>query len=294
MLEIIASGVCFGFLGLFGKFLLRDGVLPGELLTLRFLAAALIMFFVLLIRQPSKLRYSKDQILSCALLGICGYAVFAFCFFSALQGLSASLTVLLLYTYPAVVALGAWAFFGEKIPREHLLAFPLAGLGLLGLVWGEFSIQSLGALAFGIGASLVYALYILLSSRLLRNLDPMVSAPGIQLFAGLTLGILYLRSPTRAWAILEADWHLILGIAVISTALAMSLFLAGLQKLQSWEVSLLSTTEPLMGVALGALILNEALRPVQILGAGAIILSLCWVSLPTRSKTLTRSSAQAS
>ena len=45
----------------------------------------------------------------CAVLGVLGYAVFSSCFFEALNGLSASLTVLLLYTYPVIVALGAWA-----------------------------------------------------------------------------------------------------------------------------------------------------------------------------------------
>lgn len=298
MLEVIASGVCFGFLGFFGKELLSHGVRPGELLALRFLMAAALMLAFLPFKQRPGRWLSLRQLLACLTLGICGYAVFAFCFFSALEGLSASLTVLLLYTYPALVAAGAWLLFKEKIPRQHWPALPLAGLGLLGLVWGEFSVQSWEALGFGIGSAVVYALYILCSSRWLRGVPATVAAPTIQLGAGLTLTALYLRDPARALSIIEHDWLLILGISLVSTVLAMSLFLAGLQKLRSWEVSLLSTTEPLVGVLVGALILGERLSGVQMLGGVALILSLVWVSVPVgrikAKSSLSDTSARAS
>lgn len=280
MVQIIASGICFGFLGLFGKQLLSHGVLPGEMLTLRFFTAALFMLLLLLLRRPQRMRLDLSRVTVCVLLGVFGYAVFAFCYFTALQGLSASLTVLLLYTYPALVAAGGWLLFAERIPREKWLALPLAALGLCGLVWGEFALKSYEYLAYGMASALVYALYILCSSRFLKGSDPMVAAPIIQLGAGFALAALYLHSPERAWTIIREDWLIILGLSLVSTVLAMSLFLAGLQKLKGWEVSLLSTTEPLVGVALGALLLGEQLTATQLAGGLALILALVWVSLP--------------
>ncbi len=280
VIEVVMSGVCFGFLGIFGKYLYQRGVSPGELLTLRFSTAAVLMLGFHLLRSPSQLRLTLRQLLACALLGIGGYALFAFCYFKALTGISASLTVLLLYTYPAFVALGAWIFFGESIPRQHLWALPLAGCGLLGLVWGEWTVDRYESLAFGIGSSVFYSLYILLSSRLLRGLSPLVSTPYIQLFAGLTMASLYLRSPERAWAIVSDSWLLVAAIAIICTIMAMSLFLAGLQKLKNWEVSLLSTTEPLVGVLMATLLLGERLSWEQSAGALAILMSLVWISRP--------------
>ncbi|MBC7531219.1 MAG: EamA family transporter [Oligoflexus sp.] len=73
-------------------------MVPGELLSLRFLLAALMTFAFLALRLPKRIRLSRRELLSCAILGVFGYAVFSFCFFTALTGLSASLTVLLLYT----------------------------------------------------------------------------------------------------------------------------------------------------------------------------------------------------
>ena len=154
ILQIVLSGVCFGFLGLFGKSLFEKGVVPGELLSLRFLTAAGLTFIFIAVTRPSLFRVSLHTLASTAGLGVFGYALFSFCFFSALKGLSVSLTVLLLYTYPVLVALGGRIFFGETIQREKLWAFPFAGLGLVGLVWGDFTIERAEFLLLGFTAAL--------------------------------------------------------------------------------------------------------------------------------------------
>jgi len=52
----------------------------------------------------------------------------------------------------------------------------------------------------------------------------------------------------------------------------MTLFLAGLQKLRNWEVSVLSTAEPVTGIALAFLFLNESMSIQQLVG-GTLVLS---------------------
>ncbi len=279
--QSILSGLCFGSLGLFGKRLYSHGVRPGELLSLRFVLASLLLFGFLLIRGKPRLRLSLSQLLTCALLGVAGYALFSFCFFTALTGLSSSLTVLLLFTYPVGVALGARVFFGEQIPRDKMWALPLALVGLLALVWGEMAVYRAEALVFGVAAAVFYALYILVSSRFLRGVHPLVSTATIQAFAGLTLSILSLRSPGRAWDIFLADPFAVLMISIVGTVLAMSLFLAGLQKLKSWEVSLLTTSEPASTVGLAALFLGERMTALQWGGALCVVLSLVWIARPS-------------
>lgn len=283
--QTIASGVCFGFLGLFGKWLYENNVKPGELLALRFLIAAALSFAFILLRFPRRLKLSAQEWFRCAMLGIFGYALFSFCFFSALKGLSASLTVLLLYTFPVLVALGGWIFFGEKISKDHLPAIPLAGVGLICLVWKDVSVDRAEYLIFGIAAAVFYAIYILVSSRWLKTVDPSVSTPGIQLFAGLTLGSLYLRDISHTQKIIEDNWLVLMLVAVVCSIAAMGLFLAGLQKLKSWEVSILSTTEPLTGVIVAMLVLAEKLSLLQSFGAIAIVAALIWTSRPLKSDT---------
>ena len=113
--QVVASGACFGLLGLFGKSAFERGCTPGELLSLRFSIAALMMFFGYLVFERTLLKLPRKYILYSLALGILGYALFSSCYFMALQGVSASLTVLLLYTYPLFVALFSILFFKEKI-----------------------------------------------------------------------------------------------------------------------------------------------------------------------------------
>lgn len=211
--------------------------------------------------------------------------MFSSWYFIALKGVSASLAVLLLYLYPILVAGFAWFFWNEKIPKQKWPAIPLAMCGLVLLIWGEFSVEKASALFFGVGAAVIYAVYILASSRLLNKTSPIVSLTYIQTFAGLVLAALnwdLWLHPERLVALTRHNWVPLVGLVLIGGVGAMGLFLAGLQKLKPWEVSLLSMLEPVVGVTLATLVLNEPLGVKKIVGGVLVLGSLVLVSLPNK------------
>ena len=280
VVEILFSGFCFGFLGVLGKSFYSRGGTPGELLSFRFLISAGLLWAYWLVRSPKSLRLSVPQVFKCSLLGIFGYAIFSSCFFQALTGLSASLTVLLLYLYPVIVATAAWIFFGEKIPGSRLVAIPVAIFGLVAFVWADMHVENASALLFGLGSAIFYSLYILASSRWLVGIPALVAVTYIQTAAGLVLGALYLRDSSHVGTLLAATWPTILAVALVCSVGAMSLFLAGLQKLKSWEASILSLAEPITGVVLAILLLGDRLSALQGLGALAVLGALVFISRP--------------
>jgi len=269
LIEILLSGFCFGFLGVFGKWAFAYGFTAGEYLAWRFLFASAGLGIFLTLRDRAALVLPRRTVLRCLGLGVVGYAVFSSCFFTALGGLSASLTVLLLYTYPVLVALGAALFFGERLKPAQVAALPLVMLGMLLLVWGEFRVRDPRYLALGIASAVFYAAYILASSRWLRGVPALVSTFYIMLGAGLTLAVIHLR-PERI-PVGPGPWGVIAATAFISTLLAMAFFLSGLQKITSAEASILSAAEPVTGIALATLLLGESMKPAQWLG-GALVL----------------------
>ncbi|RYG59970.1 DMT family transporter, partial [bacterium] len=269
ILEILLSGFFFGFLGVLGKSFYSSGGTPGELLSLRFLFSGTLLWIYWLVRDPRALLIGWRTVGRCTLLGILGYAVFSSCFFQALTGLSASLTVLLLYLYPVIVAVGAWGLFGEKIRRERLPAIPIAFLGLLTLVWGDFEVSRQSALLFGLGSAVFYSIYILASSRWLVGVNPLVSVTYIQTAAGVVLAAMNLRDARHVVSLVGNTWLVLATVAVVSSLFAMSLFLAGLQKLKSWEASILRLAEPLTGVIAAMVLLGDRLTNLQIFGAVA-------------------------
>ena len=73
-----------------------------------------------------------------------------------------------------------------------------------------------------------------------------------------------------------------IGTAILSTALPITLFLSGLQKLKNSEASILSTVEPLTAIAAAYLILGERPSFVQTLGAIAVLGTLVVVATAKR------------
>lgn len=281
--EVLASGFCFGFLGFFGKRAIANGIAPGEFLALRYLLAALMMGLLVSIRSRStKMLYGDPRMsLICFSLGVLGYAVFSSFYFMALQTISASLTVILLYLYPVLVTLGDVVFLGERIGWNRWPALPLAIFGMVLLVGadvlGAAGSVEIGVL-FGFLSALFYSLYILLSAKLLKNADPWISTFWIQLGAGVSLFSLHFRNLDRVYEVAKlANWDLV-GVSFVCSVLAMSLFLSGLLKVRSWEASLLSMSEPISGIAIGVLLLDERLHLRQWFGVGSVLLALIFVS----------------
>lgn len=283
-LQVALSGVFFGCLSLFGKTAFEVGVTPGEFLALRFLGAGILMFLVILL-LGGKIRLGAKNIAICALLGIVGYALFSFLFLRSLVDLSSALSVLLLYQYPWIVAIAASMFLGEKIRPTQWLLFPLLVVGL-GLVIGfDYEVRSPLGLLYGFGAAVFYSIYILVARFALRNVPALPAVAWIQLFAGLVLFALHFRSEQRVVEVLTVA-AIPIGLTILfPTVLAMSLFIAGLQKLKSWEVSIISTLEPLTTILLGAWFLQETLAPIQVLGCLLLLGAMLGLAVTERLQT---------
>lgn len=276
--QVIFSGVCFAFLGYFGKTGYQLGFTPGELLALRYSTAAILLGVYLLIFDRSFLKMTfKEKIVS-TLLGICGYALFSSMFFYALKGISASLTVLLLYTYPVMVAFLSPLFFKEKISKNLWGILLLVSLGLYLLLKVEWDIKNITSILFGFGAAFFYSLYILYSRKFVAHLKATASSFFVQLGAGLILGLIHFQSFDRPLFLISQHGWFIVAMAFICSLLAMTLFLAGLQKLSATETSILSTTEPLFGVIIAITLLNESFYFSQFIGAVLVLIALILVA----------------
>lgn len=274
VLEIALGSLGFGLLGIFGKWAFQSGLSVGELLTYRFMLASLLLWLGLFIFSRDKIYLSISQILISACLGIFGYAVFATLYFTAVKGMSVGLAALLLYTYPFWVSLLSHFFLKEKMNRIQWWLLFGAFLGVTFLLWGQFQLSNLGALAAGLGSALAYATYILFSAHYQRNIKAISSSLYIITFAAIALAVFH-HPPLAMWKILSAhQWWIILGIASISTILPMTLILAGLQKLRSSQAALISMLEPVTAAFAAGVLLQESMSGLQLSGATLVIACL--------------------
>lgn len=272
--EITLGSLGFGFLGIFGKWAFASGLTVGELLTYRFILAALLLWLGLLIFNRKLIQLPRGQILISAALGVLGYAVFATLYFTAVAGMSVGLAALLLYTYPFWVSLLGHFFLKERMNQTQWLLLLGAFIGVTCLLWGQFHIHNISALIAGLGSALTYAAYILFSARYQRAVKPISSSLYVMTFAALALAA-YHQPPLEMWQVLSGpQWQIILGIATIATILPMTLILSGLQKLKSSQAALITMLEPVTAAIAAGILLNEQMSSVQLIGASLVIISL--------------------
>ncbi len=216
-------------------------------------------------------------------VGGAGQAAIAFLSLSALAYIPAATLVFLFYTFPAFVALRAALLRTERLTGARLfsLALSFAGVGVM-VGWpGAESIHPLGA-GLALAAAVVYALFIPLIDRLRTGVGVVVSttyvaigATAIFVVAAAMTGELVLPSAPVSWLYMA-------GLGVLSTALAFTLFLHGVQVLGPVHAAIVTTTEPFFVSILAALVLGQPINLQTVLGGTLIAIAVLLLQRPSR------------
>lgn len=263
----LASAASFGVMPVLTKVVYDDGADPIGVLAFRFALAAAVLLALARIRGE---RLPRGRPLGMLLaLGGIGYVGMSLCYFFALERISAGLTSLLLYFYPAlVVVLGALLLRDRPRPLA-LVAVAVATAGTVLTIGPVQGGQTLG-IALGLGSALVYATYILVSSRV-HGVGPFAMSATVLLAGAAVMGVLaaltrpQLPEQPQAWLALG-------GVALVGGVLAVTTFFAALALLGPSDTAVISTVEPVVSIVVAALVLGERLGPVQVLG-GLVVLA---------------------
>jgi drug/metabolite transporter (DMT)-like permease len=272
----LASASAFGAMGVLGKLAYDDGATVGTLLAVRFgLAALLFWALTVATRATRELRALTCRDVLIALgLGALGYAAQAGAYFAALARMDAGLLSLLVYTYPAIVALAAIALGRDRFDARRLAALVLASSGLV-LVLASAGTGALDPLAaaLGLAAAVIYSAYILVSGSIAERVSPRAFSTLVCTGAAVTLTVgSALLGELRPSDVSVAGWGWLACLALISTVAAVSLFFIGIARVGPTVASILSTVEPVVTVLLAFVVFGEVLGATQLLG-GALVLS---------------------
>ncbi len=286
---VLVSACAFGSGALFAKPVYATGVDWMTLLSWRFLVGAVLSWGWVLgssVRRARLARLSRRQVAVAIALGVL-YVGNSGTYYAGIETVPASLAALIVYAYPAIVAVLA-LFVGR--PLAGMRAWASLGLALAGVVLAVGGIDPssrppVAGLVQVLASPLIYAVWIVLSARLAGERrdttaagsgdgpDPaamsalmMTATAGAYWLLGLALG-----RPPIAVPIPAAAWPPLVAIGAVSTFLAIQAFTAGSARIGAAQAALLSTVEPIWTIALAGLLLGESLAPIQVVG-GALIL----------------------
>ena len=270
---ILVSAAAFGAMPIFARFAYADGVDTFTLLAVRFAMATAMLAAVLAVRRRPLPR--GRVLLGLVAMGAVGYVGQAMCYFTALTLASAGLVALLLYLYPAMVAAVSAAVLKERLPATTIAALALALAGAA-LTVGFGARGSLAGAALAIGAAVIYTVYIIAGTGLMRVVSPIPATLVIMASAGVVYaGIVAVRGPR--WPATVAGFAAIAAVALV-TVVATVTFFAALERIGPTKASLLSTFEPIVSVVLAALVLGERLTPLALVGGALIVAAAALVT----------------
>lgn len=266
ILLIMISAASFGTLAIFGRYAYMDGMDTFTVLFLRFGISASIMTVVLILRKES---FPRGRILAQLVgMGALGYVGQSFSYLTATQYASAGLVALLLYLYPLFVAVLSMIFLHEKLTRVKVIALAIALVGTA-LTVDPAGGQIMGVL-LAISAALIYSIYIIVGTNVMKHVSAIQSSTVIIASAGLVYGLLTAFNGAHFPAS-NSGWLAMSGMIFFSTIIAIVTFLTGLERIGPTNAAMLSTLEPVVTVLLAAWLFDELLLPV-ILAGGALIL----------------------
>lgn len=283
MLQVAAAASSFGILPFITRGIYATSNLqPTDVGIWRLLIAAVILYGIVARRQGGWLIPPPLPLYQHALMGI-SYGCAVMGAFFALQTISGSLFSVLVYAYPAIVALIALAM-GVRLSRIAWLALALTLLGVFLTVPDAAALNgaNLTGVLITFGTALAAALYFTFSSRFMRSSSDVLPATvymmiAMLLFFGLLIPIFGLRwPPVQVWP------HLLI-LSLVCTVFAFLALNSGIRSIGAPQAAILGSFEPLVSMLMGVLIIGDILTLPQWVGAVLIVLAVILLQLaPTR------------
>jgi drug/metabolite transporter (DMT)-like permease len=294
---ILVSACGFGSGALFAKPVYATGVGWLVLMPWRFLIGATLAWAWLLLspqRRRGLRRLDRRLAFTSLALGVL-YVGNSGTYYAGLESVDVSLAALIVYVYPALVAVLSLRIGRQLEGARAWVALAIALAGVVLTVGGIDAAKAppLGPLLLVVASPVIYAVWIVLAARLSgerrETPDPKevsdasaASDAGASASAATALmmtatGAVYwlaaivTRQPVGPADIPAGAWPGLVGIGAFATFLAIQGFYAGAQRIGAAQAALLSTIEPVWTIALAAILLHESLTPLQLAG-GALIL----------------------
>jgi drug/metabolite transporter (DMT)-like permease len=286
---VVTAACCFVVNAAVSRVVLRAGVDPAGLTSLRVTGAVCVLAVWAAVLRPTALRPPRGRpLLLVVVLGVVGVAGLQWTYFVAIDRLTIGLALLLEYTAPLLVALYVRLVRRDEVhPRVWAaLVLSLVGLALVAQVWKGLTVDGLGVLA-GLGAAVCFATYFLLGESGVSEEDPVSVVLWSFLVAAVLMNIVdplftvdpdVLSETTSLLGALDAlsapVWALLVGIVLLGTVTPFALELFALQRLPAKVVVVVAMLEPVGVSALGWAWFGESLTPIQVVGSAAVVVGI--------------------
>ncbi|MEW6639311.1 MAG: DMT family transporter [Pseudomonadota bacterium] len=265
---------------------------PLIFLTVRFLAAALVVFGLAALRGEAW-DLSRRDVIAFAVIGIANNALYLGLGYVGLRTISAGLNALIVSANPVFVAVLASLVLGERMTWRKAIGLVLGVAGVAMVVAHRISVGSDSpiGIAFSVGA-LVAIVSGTMLFKLLAPKGNLWLGNGVQNLAG-GLAVLPFAAMTSSVSDIVPSGRLLAALAflvVLGSVVAYMLWFHLLTVFGATAASAYHFVMPPLGMLFGWMILGEHVAPRDLLGILPVALGIYLVTRPARSaRTVTAS-----
>jgi drug/metabolite transporter (DMT)-like permease len=271
------------------RFAFNNGVDVVTAVSFRSVVTAVVVGLILW-QQKVSLRITPQHKKYLPIIGVL-IAVQSVCLYSSVARLPVALALLAFNTYPLSTAFWARVLYKHQPEKAVLWSMPLILIGLAlaldvmgaasGLGAAEHWSQIGSGVAFALAASATFGLALVYTQHETANLDgrlrtfsTMTLVGTLAIAAAMSQGGFHLPQAPAGW------WGL--GMLTFLYGTAFTIMFTVLPKLGVVGNSAIMNVEPVFALTLAWALLDQAIAPIQLVGAGLVVGTVMWLGLRKR------------
>ena len=282
----LVAAICYGLIPLF-TIPIKNGEAANHLsdcsiMFYRFALATLIIAVLMLITRRS-FKITRGELVTLTYLAFLsdGSALFLI---DGYNYLSSGVATTIHFMYPVVTTIMMMVFYNETRKVSTLLAVLLAVVGVGVLSWQSNGKTSLHGVVIELISACCYAFYLIRVNRSrVRNMDGMKLTFYVMGIGALIFGAEALRQDEFQLITTGVQASHLLLLGIVCTVVTNLCLVMAVQRIGSTMTAVLGALEPLTAVALGCLLMGEAITLNVVLGICLIIPSVI-IIIFTRAK----------
>lgn len=255
---------------------------PGMLTFLRFGIASIVIFIILIIRQPEDWRLKRDELPAVIILGLVGMVGYHMLFFEALKYTTATNASMVVALNPMVTTLIAAALAGEVLSYRRIGLILLAFSGVV-LTITNWDLGVITRMEMNIGdlimilAVLCWSYYSVLVKKHMSKFTPLKLTT--YTFVSCTLMLLPFvlineQNASDAIAASRNAWFAVIYMAILPTVVGYLIQQMSIKKVGASQTNIFINLVPVFSIVLAFLILGERASVQKMLSSGMIILAV--------------------
>jgi len=276
-LYVLAATTLWGVSSVVAKSLFTFGIPPAALILIRLTLSVLILLFVFLCFNRSRLIIPMREVPYFIIFGCLGLATSQFTYYFTISKINIGLGLLIQYCAAIWITFYALWFQKEPLSKWKIFSLFLAFIGCY-LALGGYRIDLLRQNGVGILSGLACSFFVafqtLYGEKMLTRHHPWTT-----IFYGFGFGAIavgFFVSPvqivTGGYSL--KMWMAFFYIAIFQTLIPFGLYLHGIDRIRATRASITSAWEIISGALSAYVVLGEMLYPLQIMGGVAVLVAI--------------------